>query len=100
VFRFFRSKKRGKNAEGTGSKPKKCNNLNNIRRETRIHLRSQRKGYLEAKLEEFETNSEVKSIRDLYRGISDFKKSYQHRSNMVKDEKVDLVTDSHSISSC
>jgi len=33
----------------------------------------------------------------LYRGISDFKKGYQPRTNRIKDEKGDLVTDSHSI---
>jgi len=33
----------------------------------------------------------------LYRGISDFKKGYQPRCNIVKDEKGDLVADSHSI---
>jgi len=32
----------------------------------------------------------------LYRGISDFKQGYQPRTNIVKDEKDDLVTDSHS----
>ena len=33
----------------------------------------------------------------MYRGISDFKKGYQPRTNIVKDEKVDLVAESHSI---
>jgi len=33
----------------------------------------------------------------LYRGINDFKKGYRHRCNIVKDEKGDLVADSHSI---
>jgi hypothetical protein len=33
----------------------------------------------------------------LYRGINDFKKGYQPRTNIAKDEKVDLVADSHSI---
>jgi len=35
----------------------------------------------------------------LYRGINDFKKSYQPRTNIrvVKDEKGDLVTNYHSI---
>jgi hypothetical protein len=33
----------------------------------------------------------------LYRGINDFKKGYQPRCNIVKDEKRDLVADSHSI---
>ena len=53
------------------------------------------KAYLRVKIEELETNS--KNIRDLYRGISDFKKGYQPRCNIVKDEKGDLVADSHSI---
>ena len=33
----------------------------------------------------------------MYRGINDFKKGYQPRCNTVKDEKGDLVADSHSI---
>ena len=33
----------------------------------------------------------------MYRGISDLKKGYQPRTNIVKDEKGDLVADCHSI---
>jgi hypothetical protein len=33
----------------------------------------------------------------LYRGINEFKRGYQPRINVVKDEKGDLVADSHSI---
>jgi hypothetical protein len=33
----------------------------------------------------------------LFRGINDFRKGYQPRTNVVKDEKGDLVADSHSI---
>jgi hypothetical protein len=33
----------------------------------------------------------------LYRGINNFKKGNQPRTNVVKDEKGDLVADSHSI---
>jgi len=33
----------------------------------------------------------------LCRGISDFKKGYQPRTNIVKDEMDDLIADSHSI---
>jgi hypothetical protein len=32
----------------------------------------------------------------LHRGIGDFKKGYQPTTNIIKDEKVDLVADSHS----
>ena len=55
------------------------------------------KGCLKAKIEELENNSNIKNIRGLYRGISDFKKGYQPRTDRVKDEKGDLVADSHSI---
>ena len=34
----------------------------------------------------------------MYRGISNFKKGYQPRTNIVKDERGDFVVDSHSIS--
>jgi len=46
---------------------------------------------------ELETNSKIKNIRDLYWGINDFKKGYHPRTNIVKNEKGDLVTGSHSI---
>ena len=52
---------------------------------------------MKAKIEELETNSKIKKVRDLYRGINDFKKRYQPRTNTVKDEKGDLVADSHII---
>ena len=53
--------------------------------------------YLRAKLEELETNRKIQNIRDLYRGINDFKNGYQPRCNIVKDEKCDLHADCHSI---
>ena len=33
----------------------------------------------------------------MYRGINDFKKVYQTRTNITKDENGDLLTESHSI---
>jgi len=71
--------------------------LNKVRREVSRHFRDKTKAYLMAKIEEHETNSKIQNIRDLYRGINDFKKGYLPRSNLVKDEKGDLVADSHSI---
>jgi len=56
-----------------------------------------KKANLNAKIEEFETNSKINNIRDVYTGINDFKKGYQPRTIIVKDEKEDLVADSHSI---
>ena len=75
----------------------KVDNLNSVRREVSRHFRNKKKAYLRAKIEELETNSKIQNIRDLYRGINDFKKGYRPRCNIVKDEKGDLVADSHSI---
>jgi len=72
-------------------------NLNKVRREDNRHFRNKNKAYLRAKIEELETNNKIQNIRGLYRGISDFKKGYQPRCNIVEDEKGDLVTDSHGI---
>ena len=81
----------------TRSKPKNVDNLNNVRRDASRHFRNKKKVYLKAKIEELETNSKINNIRDLYRDINDFKKGYQPRTFIVKDEKGDLVADSHSI---
>jgi len=72
-------------------------NLNNVRRNASRHFRNKRKAYLKAKIEELETNSKVNNVRDLYRGINDFKKGYQPRTIIVKDEKGELVANPHSI---
>jgi hypothetical protein len=72
-------------------------NLNNVRHKASRHFRNKNKEYLKAKIEELETNSKIKNIRHLYFVINYFKKSYQPITNMVKDEKGDMVTDSHSI---
>jgi hypothetical protein len=49
------------------------------------------------KINEFATNSKNKNIRDLYRGINEFKRGYQPRNNLVKDENGELLADSHNI---
>jgi hypothetical protein len=72
-------------------------NQNNIRRETSRHFRNKKREYMTDKIDELATNSKNKNIRDLYREINEFKKGYRHRSNFVKDEKGDLLADSHNI---
>jgi len=71
-------------------------NMNNVRHEVSRHFRNKNKEYFIAKIDEPETNSKIKNIKDLYRGMNDFKKGYQPITNIVKDEKGDLVTDSHN----
>jgi hypothetical protein len=68
-------------------------NLNNVRRETSRLFRE----YLKDKIDELETNSKKKNLRELYRGINEYKRGYQPGSNLMKDENGDLLAHSHSI---
>jgi hypothetical protein len=72
-------------------------NLNNVRCEASRHFRNKKKTYLNAKIEELENNSKIKNNRYMYRGISDLKKGKQPRTNIVQDEKGDLVAYSNSV---
>jgi hypothetical protein len=48
------------------------------------------------KIYELAVNNKNKNNRDLYRGINEFKRSYQLRNNSLKDEDGDLLADSHN----
>jgi hypothetical protein len=72
-------------------------NLINVRQKASRHFRNKKREYLRDKINELESNSKNKNIRDLYRGINEFKKGYQPRTNLVKDEKGDLLADPHKI---
>ena len=48
-------------------------------------------------MSEIETNSKNKNIRDLYKGIKDFKKGYHPRVNVIKNQNKELLADSNSI---
>jgi len=110
---------------GYMTQAKRTDNLKNVRRDASRHFRNKKRAYMKAKIEELESKSKIKNIRDLYRGISDTlnaelnaichplalleahhiphsnriraKKGYRLRTNVVKDDKGDMVADSHSI---
>jgi hypothetical protein len=52
---------------------------------------------LKSKVNELETNNTNKNIRDLYRGINEFKKGYQPRTNIIKDENGNLLADPQNV---
>jgi hypothetical protein len=68
-------------------------NLRNVRREASKHFRDEKREYLKDKITEIELNSKNTNIRDFYRGITEFKKGYQPKTNLVKDERGDLLAD-------
>jgi hypothetical protein len=72
-------------------------NLNSAGREANRHFGNKKKEYLKPKINKLEINGKNKNIREVYRTINAFKKGYQHRTNIVKDEKGNLVVDRHNI---
>jgi hypothetical protein len=49
-------------------------NLSSVRREASRYFMNEKKEYLKDKINELETNSKNKNIRDLNRGINEFKR--------------------------
>jgi hypothetical protein len=56
-------------------------------------FRNKKREYLKARMNELPKNCKNKNVRDLYRGITDFKRGYQCRSKLVKDENGGLLAD-------
>jgi hypothetical protein len=72
-------------------------NLRIVRREASRYFRNKKRESLKDKINELARNSKNKNIRDLYRGINEFKRDYQPRNNLVKDENGDLLADSFDL---
>jgi hypothetical protein len=66
-------------------------NLRNVRRDASRRFRNKKREYLKDKLNETELNSKNKNIRDVYRDITELKNGYQRKTNLVKDERADLL---------
>jgi hypothetical protein len=79
--------------------PKQINGdiLKNLRSETSRTFRIKKRKYLKGKINELETNNKNKNIRDLYRSINEFKKGYQPRINIIKDENSNLLADPQNV---
>jgi hypothetical protein len=71
--------------------------LHNVRRKASRYFRNKKREHLKDKINYFATNSKNKNIRDLFRGVNEFKRGYQSRNNLVKDENGVLHADSQNI---
>jgi hypothetical protein len=74
-----------------------ADNKKNLRRETIRLFRNKEREYLKGKINEPETNNKNGNIRDVYRGINEFKEGYEHRINIIKDENGNLPADPQNI---
>jgi hypothetical protein len=66
-------------------------NRNNVRREASRYFRNKKREYLKDKINELATNSKNKNITHLHRGLHEFKRGYQTRNRLVKDENGDVL---------
>jgi hypothetical protein len=73
------------------------NNLKNLRRETSRTFRNKKREYLKGKINELESNIKNKNIKDLHRGINEFKKGFQIKINILKDKNGNLLADPQSV---
>jgi hypothetical protein len=61
-----------------------------VRHEASRHFRNIEKEYLKDKFNELAIICKNKNIRGLFRGIHEFKRGYQLRNNLVKDELLNV----------
>jgi hypothetical protein len=72
-------------------------NPKNLRSETSRTFRKKKREYLKGKINELESYNKNKNMRDLYIGINEFKKGYQPRINIIKDENGNLIADPQNV---
>jgi hypothetical protein len=72
-----------------------ADNLQNLRRETCKTFMIKKREYLKDKINELENNNKNKNY--FCRGINEFKKGYQLRINIIKDQNGNLLADPHSV---
>jgi hypothetical protein len=72
-------------------------NLRNVRRKASRRFRNKKREYLKGNISDIELNSKNKNIRYLYRGITEFKRGYQSKTNLVKDAGCDFLADPQKI---
>jgi hypothetical protein len=58
-------------------------NLNKVTCEASRYFRNKKRKHLKDKINGLATNSKNKNIRDLYRGINEFKRGYQPQNSKI-----------------
>ena len=70
--------------------------FSNVRRDTCRMFRKKKHDYMKAKDNKLEENSKNKNIREMYKGINEFKKGYQPRAYVLKKHDSTIVADTTS----
>ena len=97
LFGFLDQRKQAKMQWVQDPNQNNLDNLNNVRREASRHFRNRKKAYLKAKFEELKLRGWQKILGTCIGASMNLRRICQPRTNRVKDEKGDVVADSHSI---
>jgi hypothetical protein len=62
-----------------------------VRDRLAVSISGKKGKHLKDKINELATNNKNKNTRDLNRGINEYKRRYQPKSNLSKDENGDLL---------
>ena len=73
------------------------NQFINIRQAAHNMFKNKKRQYLKRKIEEINENCQNNNVRDMYKGINNFRKGFQATTEMVKDENDNLITDSSGV---
>ncbi|XP_070166158.1 uncharacterized protein [Polyergus mexicanus] len=60
-------------------------------------FKNKKRQYLKRKIEEINENGQSGNVRGMYMGINNYRKGFQARTEMVKDENDNLITDSTGV---
>jgi hypothetical protein len=71
--------------------------LKGLRSEASRTFRNKKREYLKGKINELETNNKNKNVRNLFKGINEFKKGCQPRINIIKYENGNLQEDPQNV---
>jgi hypothetical protein len=69
-------------------------NLSNVRQGASRHFRNKKREHSQEKINELESNSKIKNIRQV---INSCKKGFKPKTNLVKDERGTPLVDRHKI---
>jgi hypothetical protein len=97
MFGFLDQMKQAKMQWVQDQKQNNLDNPNNVRREASRHFKNRKEAYLKAKFEELKLTGVQKILGTCIGTSMNLRRICQPRTNIVKDEKGDVVVDSRRI---
>lgn len=65
----------------------------NIRQAAQVMFKNKKCQFLKRKIEEIDENCHRNNVRGMYMGINNFRKRFQARTEVIKDDNENFITD-------